>query len=483
MLRPRNLLALTALLILTAFIFAFGGCTTILGDFEVTPSGGGLGQPCTTGAQCPTGFCADGVCCDTACTGICETCALPDKKGTCSPHLQGTDPDKECKAEPRPDAGTSQPQAAEDAGLIDGSIVDGGGGSGDAGVKLNIPDGGLTGDDNVCAGSCDGNRKCAFPGKEKVCGTQFCNSASEEVAFACDQKGLCELGIVSCGGFTCQGNACKKQCAAVADCEPTHFCNNGQCQPRLANGLVCQVGTQCQSGFCVDGVCCNSECNQNGQIPGGTCKKSGREGTCVCTPTGSATECANGCRLFYRDVDNDKHGDKNRPSTGIPENVQVGCVGTAPPTGYALVKDDCNDAEPRAFPGQLDYFQAEAVGGGWDFNCDGNAFEKETDEYPNATCGFCRPPLYFPAPTCGEPQSTCSVGGERANLDCILTTDILRRNYYCDGPRGGAYAAGFVAKVPCGQTGHYVSCSTCTLKGGGPNRPYVDNLSYPQRCR
>jgi hypothetical protein len=478
--RPRNVLALMVVGLACALLFAFAGCTTILGDFEIEPGTGGItiGQVCTTAAQCASGFCVDGVCCDTACTGLCESCALPDKKGTCSPHAAGTDPDKECKPEPRPDAGTTQQQAATD----DGGVVDGGSAVGEAGVILNIPDGGLTSDDNACAGSCDGNRKCAFPGKEKVCGTQFCNSASQEAVLACNQKGNCELDVVACGAFTCQGSACKKQCAAPADCAPTHFCNSGQCQERLANGLRCSVGTECKSGFCVDGVCCNSECNENGQIPGGTCRKSGREGTCVCTPSGSSTECTNGCRLFYKDSDRDGHGDKNVPSTGT--NIAVGCVGSPPPAFFAAVKDDCNDAEPRAFPGQTAFFPDQAAGtSGWDFNCDGNAFEKETNEYPGGTCGFCRPPIVITTyPICGNPQDTCLVAGERADLDCRLSKDFLGREYYCDGPRGDAYSAGFTERVACGQPGPYISCSTCSIKGGGPNRPYSDPARV-QRCR
>src|SRR5262249_20961914 len=33
------------------------------------------GEPCTDGAQCGSGFCADGVCCDRACGGPCDVCA------------------------------------------------------------------------------------------------------------------------------------------------------------------------------------------------------------------------------------------------------------------------------------------------------------------------------------------------------------------------------------------------------------------------
>ena len=39
---------------------------------------------CTSNSQCTTGFCVNGVCCDTACNGGCGACNLPGKVGTCS---------------------------------------------------------------------------------------------------------------------------------------------------------------------------------------------------------------------------------------------------------------------------------------------------------------------------------------------------------------------------------------------------------------
>jgi hypothetical protein len=42
------------------------------------------GGACTTPSQCATGFCASGVCCDTACTSPLEQCNLPGRGGTCA---------------------------------------------------------------------------------------------------------------------------------------------------------------------------------------------------------------------------------------------------------------------------------------------------------------------------------------------------------------------------------------------------------------
>jgi len=43
------------------------------------------GAQCSNDAQCGSDHCVDGVCCDTACTGMCLACHLPGSVGTCSP--------------------------------------------------------------------------------------------------------------------------------------------------------------------------------------------------------------------------------------------------------------------------------------------------------------------------------------------------------------------------------------------------------------
>jgi len=54
------------------------------------------GTACTSAASCASGFCTDGVCCTTACTGTCVSCKLAGSAGICSPAPIGTDPENEC---------------------------------------------------------------------------------------------------------------------------------------------------------------------------------------------------------------------------------------------------------------------------------------------------------------------------------------------------------------------------------------------------
>lgn len=57
----------------------------------------GPGGACTGPEACQGGlFCVDGVCCNTACTGSCESCNLPGVAGLCSPIPAGQDPAAEC---------------------------------------------------------------------------------------------------------------------------------------------------------------------------------------------------------------------------------------------------------------------------------------------------------------------------------------------------------------------------------------------------
>ncbi|MDI1431852.1 hypothetical protein [Polyangium sorediatum] len=55
--------------------------------------GGENGQSCIEAPECLSGFCVDGVCCDTPCNGACVSCARPTRLGTCTNlPLQEEDP-------------------------------------------------------------------------------------------------------------------------------------------------------------------------------------------------------------------------------------------------------------------------------------------------------------------------------------------------------------------------------------------------------
>ena len=109
----------------------------------------GLGQPCTSDSKCASDGCKDGVCCDTACDKICESCSLKSSTGTCTAIPAKVDPDGEC-----------------------------------------------IGKEPSCGGVCSGARQCIFPNIGKGCG--LCK--------ACDGTGQCSMmppddpncGVIDC---------------------------------------------------------------------------------------------------------------------------------------------------------------------------------------------------------------------------------------------------------------------------------------------
>lgn len=57
--------------------------TTLSRAADVAPLS--LGQDCSADAECSSGICADGVCCSTPCTGVCNACSTLGLRGTCAP--------------------------------------------------------------------------------------------------------------------------------------------------------------------------------------------------------------------------------------------------------------------------------------------------------------------------------------------------------------------------------------------------------------
>jgi hypothetical protein len=147
-----------------------------------------MGLPCMTGDECSLGFCVDGVCCGSACTGTCQACNLPGAVGNCTPVPSGQDPNTEC-------------------------------------LKEN----------SLCGriGGCDGAGACALATLGTPCGTNggMACTGTTETQRACDGRGMCQsMNPRSCAPYRCQGTACGVVCFSNADCAPGNTCQGGACQ-------------------------------------------------------------------------------------------------------------------------------------------------------------------------------------------------------------------------------------------------------------
>ncbi|HVR02821.1 MAG TPA: hypothetical protein VMT47_11865 [Polyangia bacterium] len=196
---------------------------------------------CAKNADCASGFCADGVCCNVACQGACVACNQVGREGTCWPiDLGVVDPRGQCKD-----------QGAASCGRT---------------------------------GTCDGFGGCTLYRAETICIPSACAGDRLETAGTCNGVGVCRPpGVQACAPFRCANGACKTKCASDADCQAGHACVAGSCGPKQ-NGQGCGGGGECASTFCVDGVCCADACP-------GVCRSCGLPsamGRCTAVPAGAA---------------------------------------------------------------------------------------------------------------------------------------------------------------------------------------------------
>jgi hypothetical protein len=197
-----------------------------------------LGATCSGNADCSSDFCADGVCCNLQCNGPCVSCNQVGRTGECTPVAAGNpDPHGVCK-----------PEAKETCGR---------------------------------SGLCNGLGGCAKFAQGTDCRAATCTNGSETPMSTCDGEGVCQASTpIACAPFQCGATSCRISCTEATqatDCVAPNVCQNGSCGKRPL-GQPCAAATECQSNFCVDGVCCNNSC----------------VGTCVsCSLTNTKGRCTN----------------------------------------------------------------------------------------------------------------------------------------------------------------------------------------------
>jgi len=163
------------------------------------------GSTCTSGDQCMSGWCVDGVCCFNSCTGTCMRCNAPT--GNCQPIADLTDPDNECTMEDTSTCGNT--------------------------------------------GDCNGAGACRKYGNNTVCdSTPSCSGGSLVMTKVCNGTGgptsCVPNGTKSCDGFLCSGSpaACGTSCGDDTACAAGAYCAAATCvaTPNIAGNGDLEYG-------------------------------------------------------------------------------------------------------------------------------------------------------------------------------------------------------------------------------------------------
>jgi hypothetical protein len=196
---------------------------------------GDSGATCTAPTQCLTGHCVDGVCCTSACTDRCHTCARNGYLGTCVAESDGT---------PCDDGQSSTCGDVCWRGVCSGSPRD---------FQTDIYNCG------ICGGFCEAVDACT----PASCTDGVCNTTSNCVSpDVCDRRGECTIPCPSPG----VGSTYQYSCTLLdGDCSEgltgmTAMCRDDRGMLRLSSIVV----NDCASVNYVIGNC-------NGQLTCGGC--------------------------------------------------------------------------------------------------------------------------------------------------------------------------------------------------------------------
>ncbi len=366
------------------------------------------GAVCSSAEPCLSGFCADGICCDSACSGACMNCqgqftGLID--GQCGQVLVGLDPRNACAQD-------------SDACKADGT--------------------------------CDGAGQCrAFAEAGSPCGTPTCSDNDTKVtSLQCDGSGACMASTqtTDCAGFKCVEGQCLTTCVDSTQCAPGHFCSNlGQCSTLLTDGNACTAGTQCLSGHCVDGVCCDTACDKTCQSCSGSLNQSGQNGKCglvkagemdprnvcqqqqdpkdLCGVDGSC-DAAGKCRLAPKGnacgaaaCSNNSSVVKECDGFGACQETSTACSPYACDNASASCKQTCNTKTDCATEATCEVVSKQCVLAG------STCKDSFTVKHPDGTETTCAP-YTCAAGACRDSCSTsndCSNGYSCSGKSCVLT--------------------------------------------------------------
>jgi hypothetical protein len=437
-----------------------GECTASGACSAPQPNPKQPGEPCSSGPECQSGFCADGVCCNNWCLGECQACTAAKKgygsDGTCAPVKLGLDTERECNG-----------------GVCDGQ-----------GYCRNTNGAPCTASDQCFSNYC----------VEGICCGNICNLTCESCMAS--KKGGGNDG--ECGPIAAYTDP-DDECADPLQC-------NGSKECKRPNGAACIAGSQCISGNCIDGVCCESSCGGGATNDCQACNVAGSLGMCrprpvndVCRPAlAGGCDVAEVCNGISTSCPLDKYepsGKTCRVANGDCDAIET-CTGGSPLCPADLAKPDGTIC--RSKNGDCDL--AETCNGitktcpNDGFVLAGTVCRPETDACDTAeTCTgagpTCPPDIVKPAgttcrasagvcdiaETCNGTSKQCPMDGfAPTSQPCRLAIDLCDADDYCPG--NGVQCPDVLKSVgtPCRPAGANSICDpgeTCN----GANRECPTN--------
>ena len=176
-------------------------------------------SPAPAASECQSNHCVDGVCCDSACTGACRSCALPRRSGRCTPIAAGQRRSARRvrgRWRRRPAGRTASATAAAAA--------------------RSTPVGTL-------------------------CADETCTANVYKPPSTCNATGQCVApDSLPCSPYVCNGTRCFNACTTDAQCLTPNTCDGNSCGMKDARRHRARRADECQSNFCAQGVCCDKAC-------------------------------------------------------------------------------------------------------------------------------------------------------------------------------------------------------------------------------
>ena len=222
---------------------ACGGKCNGSGECDLAAAAGHDEEPCGTCRECNNGRCVavadgteDAACGDAVCGAACVGGGCPS-----APVLAEED-GKKCATCHWCQTGRCEPL---EAGRTDAACAD----------------------ENPCGrtGTCAANGQCAIRPVGLACQATTCTDTLR-TTWACDVAQTCVATQSDCTPFTCEEDAepepvCRETCGFGKPCAADFYCAGSICQQKQDLGTACLSADACRSGHCVDGVCCDDDCN------------------------------------------------------------------------------------------------------------------------------------------------------------------------------------------------------------------------------